>query len=192
MLVFSSVLHNKPVGSIQAGHRVGTIQRIIIDPHQLKVVAFGIDSAVDKNERILFTEDIISFSLNGLIIQTNDELMEPDGLVRFNEIEDLQFSITGKPVLESNGSKVGVATSFVYDSEGFFIQKIHCKSTGMKAVKNGERIIGRSQIESVTDTAIVIKAGTERVSGGALSSLKRTFLGGQKVPTQASSSSISE
>lgn len=192
MLVFSSTLQDKPVGSIQAGHRIGTVQRAILDPHQLKVLAFGINSSIDKNERILFVEDIVSFSLNGLIVQTNDQLMEPEGLVRFKEVEDLAFAITNKPVLEQDGSKIGIAASYVYDSDSFFIQKIHVKPIGLKSVKSSDRIVARSQIDSVTDTAIVIKSGSERVRTSALSSLKRGLFGGQKPSAQASSSSTSE
>ena len=192
MLVFNSSLFGKPVGSLQSGHRIGEISRIIIDPHTFSIHSLGVHSPISNQELILFVEDIASFSSKGVIVQTNDNLMSPDDLVRFQEIDNLRFEVVNKQIIQEDGIKLGRAQKYLLEPKGFSIQKIYVKPKGMKVLKFGNFIVSRSQIVSVNDEEIIVRSSKEKVSNRKMAKGFEKILGSPKASTHANSSSTSE
>ena len=73
--------------SLQTGQPLGRLAAPIIDPYTLRIVAFYVEGPrLDFSPAVLFTDDIREFGRLGAIVNSVDNIMSTDGLVRLNEI----------------------------------------------------------------------------------------------------------
>jgi len=121
MLILSGALTGKPIASVQSGHKVATTAEMIIDPRNLKVFAFKVNSPKSPN-LILHTDDVRSVTPQGLVIDNNNQLMTFDeDLVRLKEIAEINFVLINKPVYTENKKKIGKVVDFVTETQDFMI-----------------------------------------------------------------------
>lgn len=174
MLVLSGALIGKSVASVQSGHKVATTMGMIIDPRNLKVFAFKVNSPKSSG-LILHTEDVRSVTPQGLVIDNNNQLMTFDeDLVRLKEVAEINFVLTDKPVYTEDKKRVGKVTDFVTETQDFMIMKIHVSRPLVKSFGSSQLIIGRSQIAQITDDRIVVKSAALKEKSA---SLKTAVLG---------------
>ena len=147
------------IASVQAGHRIASVNEPIVDPHKLHIVAFYVQKTEDTKEQLLLhTEDISEVTSRGLIIDHDEQLMSNDGdLVRLQEIIDLDFRLLNKPVETEGGAKVGSVSRFAIDTHTFMIMQIYVTQPVTLNFGNAEVIIHRSQIINVTEKKIIVK-----------------------------------
>lgn len=158
MLLPRERLLNLPVMSLQTGTQVGTAVRHIVDPRRLNIVAFYCEGPlVDFNPAILHVSDIREFSSIGLIVDSADNIMPPDDLVRLKEILDYNFELDGKQVIEEGGHKLGKVGGYTVDSESFYIVKLHVRPTLLQSFGRAELLIDRTQIREINDKHIVVQ-----------------------------------
>lgn len=149
--------------SLQTGTQVGTATRHIIDPRRLNIVAFYCEgSLIDFDPAILHVSDIREFGNIGFIVDSADNIMSADDLVRLKEVLDYNFELVGKPVVEEGGRKVGKVNSYTVDSESFYIMKLHVRPTFFHSFGQAELLIDRSQIREINDKHIMISKATTR------------------------------
>jgi len=174
MLVLKKALENKPIASVQSGHRVAVSGEMIIDPRNLKIFAFHVSSP-QKQDLVLHTEDIRGVTPQGMIIDDNDQLMSfDDDLVRLKKVTDINFKLIDKPVYTEHKKKIGKVVDFVTETDGFQIMKLHVTRPLVKSLGTSQLIIDRSQIVQVTDDKIIVKSTAVKDKSG---SLKQAFLG---------------
>jgi len=159
MLISSNDLQNLPVVGIQTGGRLATLGEAIIDPRQLKVVAFYCKGLrLNGDGAVLHTEDIREVGDMGAIINSADNIMSPDDLVRLKEVIGYKFQLEGKEVVDDTGRKVGRVTTYNVETNSFYVIKLHVRPGIFKALQTSEVIIDRSQIVELSPKRIVIKA----------------------------------
>lgn len=161
MLMLSSRLLSLPIVSIQTGGQLGRIDSAIIDPRHLKIVAFYCAGpAIQTDPAILHTEDVREISPMGLIIDSADDIMSTDDLVRLKEVMDFKFRLEDKLVVEDSGRKVGKVTAYSIEAGSFYVLKLHVKPGFFGSLGTTERIIDRAQILEITPQKIVVKSAT--------------------------------
>lgn len=152
----------------------------IIDPRRLNIVAFYCEGPlIDFSPAILHTTDIREFSSIGLIVDSADNLMPPDDLVRLKEIMDYHFDLEGKQVVEEGGHKLGKVGGYTVDSESFYVVKLHVRPTFLQSLGRAELLIDRTQISEINDKQIVVRRATvqdeERPRFASLPSIDNPF-----------------
>lgn len=163
MLVFSQRLLSQPIMSIQTGGRLGRVTSAIIDPRQLKVVAFHCSGPLLKTgDSVLHSEDIREVSNLGLIVDSIDKIMPTEDLVRLNEVLRFNFKLEGKLVVEESGHKVGKITGYSVETNTFYIIKLHVKPGFFGSFGTTEKIIDRSQIVEITPQKITVRSATTK------------------------------
>jgi len=154
-------LLNLPVMSLQTGTQVGIAVGHIIDPRRLNIVAFYCEGPlIDFAPAILHTTDIREFSSIGLIVDSADNIMPPDDLVRLKEIIDYGFDLEGKLVIEEGGHKLGKVGGYTIDSESFYVVKLHVRPTFFQSFGQAELLVDRTQIREINDKHIVVRRAT--------------------------------
>jgi sporulation protein YlmC with PRC-barrel domain len=144
--------------SLQTGTAIAHTGEMVIDPRQLKLVAFYCTGPrLDVNPAILNLGDVREIGDIGLIVDSADVLMSPDDLVRLKEVLDFRFELQNKPVVTKSGDKLGKVVGFALDSTSLYIVKLHVRPSGWKAFKTPELIIDRSQIAQVTDDEVIVR-----------------------------------
>lgn len=158
MLLLRDRLLNLPIMSLQTGTQVGTVIRHIIDPRRLNIIAFYCEGPlIDFNPAILHVSDIRELGSLGFIVDSSDNIMSPDGLVRLEEILEYKFELEDKQVVQEDGSKLGKITNYTVDSESFYIVKLHVKPTLLRSLGHAELLIDRTQISEINDKHIVVR-----------------------------------
>lgn len=149
--------------SLQTGAEIGRASQLIIDPRQLKIVAFYCKGPrLDVNPAILNVSDIREIGSIGLIVDSADVLMSPDDLVRLKEVLDFNFQLEGKTVVNESGHKLGQVTNYTLDGTMLYVMKIHVRPGGWRAWKVTELIIDRNQIIEVTDDEVVVSDARDK------------------------------
>lgn len=161
MLIIGSRLFNHPVMSLHIGGEAARIMAPIIDPRELKIVAFRVDGPLIGVEAgtILETQDIREVSDVGMIIDSTDVLVNPGEVIRLDEVMKLNFELEGMKVETKSGTKLGKVVDYMVNSKDFMIKQIVVGRPLLKSFLDPELLIGRSQIVEVTDYKIIVKDG---------------------------------
>ena len=154
----NSRLINAPVLSVQAGGTIGRIEYSIVDPNNLKVIAFRLSGPlIDRNQNILDVRSIREYSNFGFVIDDIDELVRPEDVIKIAEILKLNFDLNTLKAETKKGSKLGKVQDYTVTSEDFIVQQIIVKRPAIKSFVDPELTISRKEIVEVTDYKIIIK-----------------------------------
>jgi len=157
MLQFHADVTNKSVLSLRDGHPVGRILSAIINPDNLKVEGFYCTRLRHRDAYILLCQDIREMAPKGYIVNDIEVLTEPHELVRLKRILDADFEPIGKQVRTVSGKKVGKVSEYAVETKTFYIQKLYVSRSLIRSLNgNSFLVIDRSQVNEITDKAIII------------------------------------
>ena len=157
MLVTSAKLINTPIMSMQTGAPLGYISAPIINPDNLKIIAFLLTGPTLTSANILDVNSIREYSKLGMIIDADEELIAPGDVVKIDKILDLNFHLVGLKVETKKGSKLGKVEDYTLTIEDYMIQQLIVKRPPIKAFIDPELVISRKEIVEVTDDKIIVK-----------------------------------
>ena len=161
MLTTASQLINVPIMSLQTGTELARTTSAVIDPRTLTIIAYEVSGPLlDQQPSFLRVADIREQSNLGLIVDSSDEFVGLDDVIKLKEVYDFGFELTGLPVVDEKGKKLGKVDTYTVELESFVIQQINVRRPILKSLGDTELLIHRSQIVKVSDTAITVKAGT--------------------------------
>lgn len=161
MLLLGSKVSQMPVLSLHVGGPVASIREAVIDPEDLKVVAYVLEGPIIKNDpdvgNILDTKDVREVSNSGLIVDSTDRFTTREDVIRFDEIMNLNFSLIGLKVVTQDGKKLGKVIDYTLDSGTFMIYQLIVQRPFMSSLMDPELTINRSQIIEIDDFKVTIK-----------------------------------
>ncbi|MBO7132074.1 hypothetical protein J6V85_02325 [Candidatus Saccharibacteria bacterium] len=159
MLIYASRLIGAPILSVQAGGKIATISEIIINPDDLKIIAFRLSSPlIAKNSAdILDAKSVREYSNFGLVIDGVDDLIEKDDVIKISKVLDLNFNLKGLKVETKKGSKLGKVEDYTVTTEDFLTQQLIVKRPVIKGFIDPELTIPRKEIVEITDYKVIIK-----------------------------------
>ena len=158
MLVYNSRLIGTTILSVQAGGPIGQISTPIIDPDNLKIIAFTlVGPQVDRRQNILDARSIREYSNYGMVIDDADELVAPSDIVKIEQVLNLNFDLLSLKVETKKGSKLGQVIDFTVNSDDFLVQQIVVRRPIMKRIIDPELLISRKEIVEITDYKIIVK-----------------------------------
>lgn len=150
-----------PVMSLHVGGRVADTSEAIVDPEDLRVIAYTLDGPLVKKDPevgdILSTDDIREVGDSGLIVDSTDRFVERGDVVRFDEVMDLRFNLIGLKVVTQDGKKIGKVSDYTLDSSTFMIYQLIVQRPFMSSLIDPELTINRSQIVEIDDYKVTIK-----------------------------------
>lgn len=165
MLLLGSKLLDYPVMSLQTGSEIGRTAEPIIEPTSLKVLAYKLDGPLlgKSEENTLRTNEVREFSPIGLIVDSIDDLVNPDDVVKLKEVVKLNFKLIGHRVETKKGRKLGKVTDFTIDSSTFTIYQLIVKRPILQGFNDPELTVNRSQIIEIDDYKVVVKNDKQTV-----------------------------
>lgn len=177
MLLLGERLIGTPVMSLQVGSKVAETTRPIIDPRTLTIVAYEVDGdLLDQHPSFIRIADIRELSDLGMIIDTSDELVGENDVIKLKELLDLGFALPGKRVVDTRGKKLGKVEDYTIDTDSFVIQQISVKSGFINSLASTGNIVHRSQIVEISDTTITVKSGEKKLTSlGTTGNIHQTY-----------------
>lgn len=164
MLINGSQLINCPILSLHVGGEIARVVETIVDPDNLRVIAFRVEGKmVGDEEDILPIASVREFSRLGMVIDSVDELVGADDIIRIKEILQLNFALPGLKVVTRKNSKLGKVSDYTVEISGWYIQQIIVQRPAMKALFDPELRIARTQVVEVDDYKIIVKDEHEKV-----------------------------
>lgn len=158
MLISSERLINTPVMSLQTGGQLARTKAPLIDPRNLMIVAYELEGpALDIQPSFLLIDDVRELSNMGLIIDSSDEFIGIDDVIRIHEIYNFRFILEGKTVRDENRHKLGKVTGYSIEPGSFMIKQLNVRRPLLKSLTDTEIIVDRTQVTEVNDSEIIIK-----------------------------------
>ena len=170
MLIEGSKLLKYPILSLHTASRIAEVKGLVIDPNFLKVVAFEISAASSRQSLFLEASSVREFSKMGMIVDSDEEFVEKDDVIKLKETIDLGFSLDNMKVVSKKKAMLGRIEDFIINTEDFQIMQLIVKRPIYKALIDPELVIGRSDIHEINDREIVVKSeeGTIMKKSGTL------------------------
>ena len=157
MILLGSTLLNAPVMSIQTGGELARTSSAIIDPSNLSVIAYKVmGPLVHHSNQLIRVADVRELSSIGLIIDSSDEFVIPDDIIKLQSIYELHFDILGMPVIDQKKKKLGKVIDYTVETGGYVVQQLTVKRPLLRSLNDTELLIHRSQIVEINNHEIVV------------------------------------
>jgi sporulation protein YlmC with PRC-barrel domain len=165
MLIPYDRLLQTPVMSLQTGTELARTDKVLIDPRDLTIVAYQLDGPVlDIRPSYLRPLDVRELSNMGLIVDSSDEFVGIDDVIRIKQVHDYQFDLIGLEVIDEKLKKLGKVASYNVDSDSFSVQQIVVKRPLLKSFGESQLLIHRTQIVEVSVSHIKVASGSNTQS----------------------------
>ncbi len=170
MLIEGSKLLKYSILSLHTASRIAEVKGLVVDPNFLKVVAFEISAVSSRQSLFLEASSVREFSKMGMIVDSDEEFVEKDDVIKLKETIDLGFSLDNMKVISKKKAMLGRIEDFIINTEDFQIMQLIVKRPIYKALIDPELVIGRSDIHEINDSEIIVKSeeGTIMKKSGTL------------------------
>lgn len=158
-----------PVLSLHIGGQTAAVKRVVVDPEDLSIMAFELEGPIIRDPEIgsfLMAEDIRETSNQGLVVDSADRFVNPEDVIRLNEVLELNFNLEGLKVVTKEGKnfkKLGKIIDYTVDSSTLSIFQIIAQRPFMESFVDPQLTINRSQITEVDDFKITIKHDKQKI-----------------------------
>lgn len=164
MLVIDEIISGKKVMSIHAGRAIAAINEAVIDPSDLKIVAFSIHARGLRYFSVIHSSDIREWSNLGAVINSEDDVMEVDeNMPKIKELVESKFRLGGIGVRTESGRRLGRVKNYIFETDGFFVVKLYIEKTGLLSLLSQPLVIERGSVINVTNKFIVIADDANKV-----------------------------
>ncbi|MBR3253777.1 hypothetical protein IKF86_00820 [Candidatus Saccharibacteria bacterium] len=157
MLITASRLIGTPILSVQASAKIAEVAEPIVDPDTLKIIAFRVISPLVRTANILDVKSIREYSNYGMVVDSIEEFVEPDDIVKISNILKLNFALPGLKVETKKGSKLGKVADYTITDNDFIVQQIIVRRPIVKSFIDPTLTISRKEITEITDYKIIVK-----------------------------------
>ncbi len=172
MLIDASRLIGYPVLSLHLGGPIAKVDKEIINPDNLKIMAFLVSGPIIKNDpeigNILETRDVREYSNIGMIVDSAEVFVKEGDVIKLDKIMKLNFSLFGLSVVTKKGSKLGKIVDFTVSTDDFAVKQLIVKRPALKALVDPELVIPRKEIVEITDYKVIVKDEEEKIKKMAL------------------------
>ncbi len=151
--------------SLQVGDRIAETSAPVIDPRNLAIVAYEVEGpTLDERPSFVRIADIRELSDLGMIIDSSDELVGKDDVIKLGELYRLGFTPIGKIVIDTNRKKLGKVEDYTVDTDSFYIQQLSVRGGLFASLSTTGHVIHRTQITEINDTQIVVESADHKLS----------------------------
>jgi sporulation protein YlmC with PRC-barrel domain len=162
MLLSHDRLLATPVMSLQTGSELARTSKILVDPRDLTVVAYELDgNMLDEHPSFLMPVDVRELSNMGLIVDSSDEFVGLDDVIKIKQVFDYKFELLGLDVIDDKKHKLGKVQGYHVDSGSFSVQQLVVKRPLLRSFGETELLINRSQVVEVSNSYIKVKSTSE-------------------------------
>jgi uncharacterized protein YrrD len=159
MLISQQRLVHTPVMSLQTGAELARTKSILIDPRDLTVVAYELEGPMlDEHPSFLRPADVRELSNLGFIVDSSDEFVGLDDVIKIRQVYDFAFDLINLDVFDDKKHKLGKVQRYNLDSGSFSVEQLVVKRPLLRSLSDTELLISRSQILEVNDERIVVRS----------------------------------
>lgn len=191
MLVLGSQLIGIPVMGLQTGTKLAQTKSPLIDPANLKIVAYIVEGPLlDEHPTFLRTIDIREQGDVGMIIDSSDEFIGVHDVISIEKLYDIGFTLVGTAVIDESKRKLGKIEDYSVELSSFVVTQLNVKRGVLKGLGDTSLIIHRSQIVEINDNNIIVRTTAEKIEP-VMQSERHTYINPfRSANTQAENSEV--
>ena len=149
--------------SLQTGGRLASTQKPIIDPSNLKIVAFEVEGPLlSERPSLLRVDEIREMGRVGMIVNSNDEFIGVHDVIKIERLYEQDFKLVGMAVLDDTKRRLGKVEDFTVDTDSFVIQQLTVQRGFLKGLTDTGLLISRTQIIEINDNEIIVKSAIKK------------------------------
>jgi len=161
---------------LQTGTKLAQTKSPIIDPANLRIVAYVVEGPLlSEKPSILRTVDIREQGEVGMIIDSSDEFIGIDDVIKIKELYDLSFVLNGTSVIDETNHKLGKIEDYSVEIENFDVTQLNVKRGVFKGLNETGLLIHRSQIVEINNENIIVRTTAQKLEP-VMKSERRTFI----------------
>lgn len=162
MLITGDRLLDAPVLGLQTGSELARTKKAVINPSNLQILAYELHGPLLSSEpSLLRIADVREISDIGLIVDSSDEFVSPDDIIKLGEIYKLHFELLSMLVVDVKGSKLGKVNGYTLNTTDFLVHQLSVRRPLFKSLSDTELLIHRSQITEINNSAIIVQSEAE-------------------------------
>lgn len=139
-----------------------TVQEIVVDPENGKVIAFVVDS---RRGLIVTAMDVVSVK-HGVLIRGRDDVIEAEDVLRVQKVQEIG-GFMGKKVETESGKRLGKVVDMTIDERGLTLNKIYTAKVVLGMIQHDGRIIAAKNIVEVKKNRVIVKDDSGEVKAKA-------------------------
>ncbi len=149
---------------------IAKTSELIVDPNDLKVVAFKLyGPEVGKaSGEYLRVENIREFSEMGMVVDSSDDFVAGDEVIKLEDVLKLSFSLNNMKVESKKGSNLGKVSGYTVETNGFYVEQLIVARPFLKSFMDPELLIPKSEIVKITDDKIIVKDEESKIRERAM------------------------
>lgn len=183
MLVLGSKLKDTAIMSLQTGTRLARIAKPIIDPGTLVIVAYELEGPrLSQKPTLLMTEDIREMGSLGMIVDSNDDFVGLEDVIKLDKVYELDFKLVGLQVVDDKKHRLGKVEDYTLEPKNFVIQQIIVNRGFFKGLTETSLSINRSQILKIDNKQIVVKSTAKKVVEPIKETIEREYVNPFRTP----------
>lgn len=177
MLILGSRLLQTPVMSLQTGTQLAQTVKPIIDPANLRILAYEVEGPLlTEKPSFVRTNDIREYGRLGMIVNGNDELIGLEDVIQIQKIYTLEFPLIGIQVIDEQKRKLGKVDDYTLNTDDFLIQQLNVRRGFIRGITDTGLLINRSQIIEINNKTIVVKAPAIKSVEPVMKSIRGEFV----------------
>lgn len=177
MLVFGSRLIGAPVMSLHTGAQLAQLSKPLVDPANLHIIAYEIEGdLLAEHPSFLPTRDIREYGRYGMIINSNDDIVGLEDIIKIKSLHELNFSLVGLTVIDQHKHKLGKVNDYSIDMSSFVIQQLDVKRGVFKSITDTGLLINRSQILEINNTQVIVRSPHVKAAEPIMNSVRKEFV----------------
>ena len=118
-----------------------------------------------------------------MIIDSNDEIVGLDDVLKIEELYNLGFPLIGMQVIDEHKHKLGKVDDYTVDTVQFAIQQLNVGRGFFKGLADTGILIHRSQIVEINDKAIVVKSTANKGVEPVMQAIRGEFINPFRKPS---------
>lgn len=147
---------------LQTGSELARTSAAIIDPKTLEIIAYELTgSLLNEHPSLLRIADVREFSDIGIIVDSSDEFVAVDDIIKLHDIYKLHFNPIGMTVVDEKRHKLGKVDSYTIETGAFVIQQLVVKRPLLKSLNDTHLLIHRTQITEINNHEIIVHSQAE-------------------------------
>lgn len=160
MFIEARKLIGLPLAAMETQSKIGEIREVLIEPENGKLLGFLVQQGatgwrIFSPLKALAVVDVKAWDPHGLVTQSLENLVEPQEIVRIQEVLDKKIKLLGLPAKTESGKNLGKVEDFLIDSVTETVVKIYLQDLlGNSRIFAWEKIIKIDQAVILADETL--------------------------------------
>jgi uncharacterized protein YrrD len=151
MFITASKIFNLPIASLESKSKIGVVSYLLFSPHDLNLLALEVKTGnfLFSKKLYLSAHDILEIDSNGIVVKSDDTLVDASQIVRIKDVIKQKSPIIGQRAITKSKQRIGKIDDLLIDTLTGGIDKFYISNIFE------EKIIPASKIYKITPKAVI-------------------------------------